>query len=123
MLIAVHQDASKKARDVALSYAAAIGGARAGVIETNFREETETDLFGEQTVLCGGLVELIKAGYETLVEASYAPEMAYFECLHEVNLILDLIFGGGIANMNDSISHTAEYGECVTGPPITTHQT
>src|SRR5205807_3450059 len=92
MLIAVHQDASKKARDVALSYAAAIGGARAGVIETNFREETETDLFGEQTVLCGGLVELIKAGYETLIEAGYAPEMAYFECLHEVKLIVDLIY-------------------------------
>ena len=97
MLIAVHQDASNKARDVALSYAAAIGGARAGVIETNFREETETDLFGEQTVLCGGLVELIKAGYETLIEAGYAPEMAYFECLHEVKLIVDLIYEGGIA--------------------------
>ena len=100
MLIAVHHDASKKARDVALSYAAAIGGARAGVIETNFREETETDLFGEQAVLCGGTVELIKAGYETLVEAGYAPEMAYFECLHEVKLIVDLIYEGGIANMN-----------------------
>ena len=116
MLIAVHQDASKKARDVALSYAAAIGGARAGVIETNFREETETDLFGEQTVLCGGLVELIKAGYETLTEAGYAPEMAYFECLHEVKLIVDLIYEGGIANMNYSISNNAEYGEYVTGP-------
>ena len=104
MLIAVHQDASKKARDVALSYAAAIGGARAGVIETNFREETETDLFGEQAVLCGGTVELIKAGYETLVEAGYAPEMAYFECLHELKLIVDLIYEGGIANMNYSIS-------------------
>src|SRR5256885_7929274 len=118
MLIAVHQDASGKARDVALSYAAAIGGARAGVIETNFREETETDLFGEQAVLCGGLVELIKAGYETLTEAGYAPEMAYFECLHEVKLIVDLIFEGGIANMNYSISNNAEYGEYVTGPKV-----
>ncbi len=115
MLIAVHQDASRKARDLALSYAAAIGGARAGVIETNFREETETDLFGEQTVLCGGLVELIKAGFETLTEAGYAPEMAYFECLHEVKLIVDLIYEGGIANMNYSISNNAEYGEYVTG--------
>ena len=123
MLIAVHQDASKKARDVALSYAAAIGGARAGVIETNFREETETDLFGEQTVLCGGLVELIKAGYETLIEAGYAPEMAYFECLHEVKLIVDLIYEGGIGNMNYSISNNAEYGEYVTGPKIVTAET
>ena len=123
MLIAVHQDASKKARDVALSYAAAIGGARAGVIETNFREETETDLFGEQTVLCGGLVELIKAGYETLIDAGYAPEMAYFECLHEVKLIVDLIYEGGIANMNYSISNNAEYGEYVTGPKIVTDDT
>ncbi len=123
MLIAVHQDASNKARDVALSYAAAIGGARAGVIETNFREETETDLFGEQTVLCGGLVELIKAGYETLIEAGYAPEMAYFECLHEVKLIVDLIYEGGIANMNYSISNNAEYGEYVTGPKIVTAET
>ena len=123
MLIAVHQDASGKARDVALSYAAAIGGARAGVIETNFREETETDLFGEQTVLCGGLVELIKAGYETLTEAGYAPEMAYFECLHEVKLIVDLIYEGGIANMNYSISNNAEYGEYVTGPKIVTSET
>ncbi|MHB8494591.1 MAG: ketol-acid reductoisomerase [Casimicrobiaceae bacterium] len=123
MLIAVHQDASGKARDVALSYAAAIGGARAGVIETNFREETETDLFGEQTVLCGGLVELIKAGYETLTEAGYAPEMAYFECLHEVKLIVDLIYEGGIANMNYSISNNAEYGEYVTGPKIVTPET
>ena len=123
MLIAVHQDPSKKARDVALSYAAAIGGARAGVIETNFREETETDLFGEQTVLCGGLVELIKAGYETLTEAGYAPEMAYFECLHEVKLIVDLIYEGGIANMNYSISNNAEYGEYVTGPKIVTAET
>jgi len=123
MLIAVHQDASKKARDLALSYAAAIGGARAGVIETNFREETETDLFGEQTVLCGGLVELIKAGYETLIEAGYAPEMAYFECLHEVKLIVDLIYEGGIGNMNYSISNNAEYGEYVTGPKIVTAET
>src|SRR6185312_11724404 len=123
MLIAVHQDASKKARDVALAYAAAIGGARAGIIETNFREETETDLFGEQTVLCGGLVELIKAGYETLTEAGYAPEMAYFECLHEVKLIVDLIYEGGIANMNYSISNNAEYGEYVTGPKIVTADT
>ena len=123
MLIAVHQDASKKARDVALSYAAAIGGARAGVIETNFREETETDLFGEQAVLCGGLVELIKAGYETLTDAGYAPEMAYFECLHEVKLIVDLIYEGGIANMNYSISNNAEYGEYVTGPKIVTDET
>ncbi|HSU43674.1 MAG TPA: ketol-acid reductoisomerase, partial [Casimicrobiaceae bacterium] len=123
MLIAVHQDASAKARDVALSYAAAIGGTRAGVIETNFREETETDLFGEQTVLCGGLVEMIKAGYETLVEAGYAPEMAYFECLHEVKLIVDLIYEGGIANMNYSISNNAEYGEYTSGPKIVTAQT
>ena len=123
MLIAVHQDASRKARDLALAYAAAIGGARAGVIETNFREETETDLFGEQTVLCGGLVELIKAGYETLIEAGYAPEMAYFECLHEVKLIVDLIYEGGIANMNYSISNNAEYGEYVTGPKIVTADT
>jgi ketol-acid reductoisomerase len=108
---------------VALSYAAAIGGARAGVIETNFREETETDLFGEQAVLCGGLVELIKAGYETLTEAGYAPEMAYFECLHEVKLIVDLIYEGGIANMNYSISNNAEYGEYVTGPKIVTDET
>ena len=123
MLIAVHQDASKKARDVALSYAAAIGGARAGIIETNFREETETDLFGEQAVLCGGTVELIKAGYETLVEAGYAPEMAYFECLHELKLIVDLIYEGGIANMNYSISNNAEYGEYVTGPKIVNDET
>ena len=122
-LIAVHQDASGKAKNLALSYAAAIGGTRGGVIETNFREETETDLFGEQTVLCGGLVELIKAGYETLTEAGYAPEMAYFECLHEVKLIVDLIYEGGIANMNYSISNNAEYGEYVTGPKIVTAQT
>ena len=123
MLIAVHQNPSKKARDLALSYAAAIGGARAGVIETNFREETETDLFGEQTVLCGGAVELIKTGYEVLVEAGYAPEMAYFECLHELKLIVDLIYEGGIANMNYSISNNAEYGEYVTGPKIVTAAT
>ena len=123
MLVAVHRDVSGKARDLALSYAAAIGGARAGVIETNFREETETDLFGEQTVLCGGLVELIKSGYETLVDAGYAPEMAYFECLHEVKLIVDLIYEGGIGNMNYSISNNAEYGEYVTGPKIVTDDT
>ncbi len=123
MLIAVHQDTSGHARDIALSYAAAIGGGRAGIIETNFREETETDLFGEQTVLCGGAVELIKAGFETLVEAGYAPEMAYFECLHELKLIVDLIYEGGIANMNYSISNNAEYGEYVTGPKIVTEAT
>ena len=123
MLIAVHQDTSGHARDIALSYAAAIGGGRAGIIETNFREETETDLFGEQTVLCGGAVELIKAGFETLVEAGYAPEMAYFECLHELKLIVDLIYEGGIANMNYSISNNAEYGEYVTGPKIVTAAT
>ncbi len=117
-LIAVYQDKSGKARDVALSYAAANGGTKGGVIETNFREETETDLFGEQAVLCGGLVELIKAGYETLTEAGYAPEMAYFECLHEVKLIVDLIYEGGIANMNYSISNNAEYGEYVTGEKV-----
>ncbi|MCX7897974.1 MAG: ketol-acid reductoisomerase [Rhodocyclaceae bacterium] len=117
-LIAVYQDVSGKARDIALSYAAANGGGKAGIIETTFREETETDLFGEQAVLCGGLVELIKAGFETLVEAGYAPEMAYFECLHEVKLIVDLIYEGGIANMNYSISNNAEYGEYVTGPKI-----
>ena len=117
-LIAIHKDASGNAHDLGLSYASAIGGGRAGIIETTFREECETDLFGEQVVLCGGLVELIKAGYETLVEAGYAPEMAYFECLHEVKLIVDLIYEGGIANMNYSISNTAEYGEYVTGPRI-----
>ena len=117
-LIAVAQDKSGQARDIALSYAAANGGARAGVIETNFREETETDLFGEQAVLCGGIVELIKAGYETLVEAGYAPEMAYFECLHETKLIVDLIYEGGIANMNYSISNNAEFGEYLTGPKV-----
>src|SRR5438093_1778589 len=117
-LIAVHADKSSKARDLALSYAAANGGGKAGIIETNFREETETDLFGEQAVLCGGTVELIKAGFETLVEAGYAPEMAYFECLHELKLIVDLIYEGGIANMNYSISNNAEYGEYVTGPEV-----
>jgi ketol-acid reductoisomerase len=117
-LIAVHADKSGRARDMALSYAAANGGGKAGIIETSFREETETDLFGEQAVLCGGTVELIKAGYETLVEAGYAPEMAYFECLHELKLIVDLIYEGGIANMNYSISNNAEYGEYVTGPKI-----
>ncbi len=123
MLVAVHQDKSGQARDLALSYACAIGGGRAGIIETNFREETETDLFGEQAVLCGGTVELIKAGFETLVEAGYSPEMAYFECLHELKLIVDLIYEGGIANMNYSISNNAEYGEYVTGPEIITEQT
>jgi ketol-acid reductoisomerase len=111
------------ARDIALSYATANGGGRAGIIETNFREETETDLFGEQAVLCGGTVELIKAGFETLVEAGYAPEMAYFECLHELKLIVDLIYEGGIANMNYSISNNAEYGEYVTGPRVVTEET
>ena len=113
-LIAVSQNASGNAQELGLSYASAIGGGRAGVIETSFREECETDLFGEQVVLCGGLVELIKGGYETLVEAGYAPEMAYFECLHEVKLIVDLMYEGGIANMNYSISNTAEYGEYKT---------
>ena len=122
-LIAVHADKSGKARDLALSYAAANGGGKAGIIETNFREETETDLFGEQAVLCGGTVELIKAGYETLVEAGYAPEMAYFECLHELKLIVDLIYEGGIANMNYSISNNAEYGEYVSGPTVITPET
>ena len=121
-LIAVHADKTGKARDLALSYAAANGGGKAGIIETNFREETETDLFGEQAVLCGGTVELIKAGFETLVEAGYAPEMAYFECLHELKLIVDLIYEGGIANMNYSISNNAEYGEYVTGPEIINDQ-
>ncbi len=122
-LVAVHQDATGQARDVALSYSKAIGNTRAGVIETSFREETETDLFGEQAVLCGGLVELIKAGFETLVEAGYSPEMAYFECLHEVKLIVDLIYEGGIATMNYSISNTAEYGEYVSGPRVVTSET
>src|SRR5262249_5591153 len=119
-LIAIHRDASGNAHDLALSYASAIGGGRSGIIETTFKEECETDLFGEQTVLCGGLVELIRAGYETLVEAGYAPEMAYFECVHEVKLIVDLIYEGGIANMNYSVSNTAEYGEYVSGPRVIT---
>ncbi|NGZ86209.1 ketol-acid reductoisomerase [Duganella aceris] len=122
-LIAVHQDRSGIARELALSYAAANGGGKAGIIETNFREETETDLFGEQAVLCGGAVELIKAGFETLVEAGYAPEMAYFECLHELKLIVDLIYEGGIANMNYGISNNAEFGEYLTGPKIVTAET
>ena len=122
-LVAVHQDKSGAARDIGLSYACAIGSGRAGIIETTFREETETDLFGEQAVLCGGAVELIKAGFETLTEAGYAPEMAYFECLHELKLIVDLIYEGGIANMNYSISNNAEYGEYVTGPRVVTDET
>jgi len=122
-LVAVAQNSSGNALEIGLSYSSAIGGGRAGTIETTFKEECETDLFGEQVVLCGGLVELIKAGYETLVEAGYAPEMAYFECLHEVKLIVDLIYEGGIANMNYSISNTAEYGEYVTGPRIVTAET
>lgn len=122
-LIAVSRDSSGKARDVALSYAAAIGSARGGVIETNFREETETDLFGEQAVLCGGTTALVQAGFETLVEAGYAPEMAYFECLHELKLIVDLMYEGGIANMRYSISNTAEYGDFTRGPRIVTEQT
>jgi ketol-acid reductoisomerase len=122
-LIAVFQNATKKARDVALSYAAAIGAARAGVIETTFKEECETDLFGEQVVLCGGLTALIQAGFETLVDAGYAPEMAYFECLHEVKLIVDLIYEGGIANMRYSVSNTAEYGDFTRGPRIVTDET
>ena len=122
-LVAVDQNPSGNALEIALSYASAIGGGRAGIIETTFQEECETDLFGEQVVLCGGLVELIRAGFETLVEAGYAPEMAYFECLHEVKLIVDLIYEGGIANMNYSISNTAEYGEYVTGPRIITDET
>ena len=117
-LMAIHQDSSGKAKDLALSYACAIGGGKSGIIETTFKDECETDLFGEQSVLCGGLVELIKNGYETLVEAGYPPEMAYFECLHEVKLIVDLIYEGGIANMNYSISNTAEYGEYISGKKI-----
>ena len=119
-LLAVHQDASGNAHETALSYASAIGGGRAGIIETTFREECETDLFGEQAVLCGGVVELMRAGFETLTEAGYAPEMAYFECLHEMKLIVDLIYEGGIANMNYSVSNTAEYGEYVSGPRVIT---
>ena len=122
-LVAVHKDASGTGRDIAMSYACGLGGGRSGIIETNFRDECETDLFGEQAVLCGGVVELIKAGYETLVEAGYPPEMAYFECLHEVKLIVDLIYEGGIANMNYSISNTAEFGEYVSGPRVVTSDT
>ena len=117
-LIAIFQDASGRAKDVALSYASGVGGGRTAIIETTFKDETETDLFGEQAVLCGGAVELVKAGFETLVEAGYSPEMAYFECLHELKLIVDLMFEGGIANMNYSISNNAEYGEYVTGPKV-----
>ncbi len=123
MLIAVARDASGQAKELALSYACGIGGGRAGIIETSFREETETDLFGEQVVLCGGLTALIQAGYETLVDAGYAPEMAYFECLHEVKLIVDLIYEGGIANMRYSVSNTAEYGDFTRGPRIVTEET
>src|ERR1700738_3123660 len=123
VLMAVHKDVSGNAHDLTLSYGAAIGGGRAGIIETTFREECETDLFGEQTVLCGGLVELMKAGYETLVEAGYAPEMAYFECVHEMKLIVDLIYEGGIATMNYSVSNTAEYGEYVSGPRVVNEAT
>ncbi|MEH2064600.1 MAG: ketol-acid reductoisomerase [Nostoc sp.] len=122
-LFAVYQDASGQARDRAMSYAKGIGGTRAGVLETTFREETETDLFGEQAVLCGGLSALIKAGFETLVEAGYQPELAYFECLHEVKLIVDLVVEGGLAKMRDSISNTAEYGDYTRGPRIVTEQT
>ena len=122
-LLAIHKDASGNAHDLGLSYGAAIGGGRAGIIETTFREECETDLFGEQSVLCGGLVELMKAGYETLVDAGYAPEMAYFECVHEVKLIVDLIYEGGIATMNYSVSNTAEYGEYVSGPRVVDDET
>lgn len=122
-LIAIHQDPSKNTKDVALAYASAIGGGRAGIIETTFREETETDLFGEQVVLCGGITSLIQAGFETLVEAGYAPEMAYFECLHEVKLIVDLIYEGGISNMRYSISNTAQYGDLTRGPRIITEET
>jgi ketol-acid reductoisomerase len=122
-LLAVHQNASGKAQEIGMSYASAIGGGRSGIIETSFREECETDLFGEQVVLCGGLTSLIQAGYETLVEAGYAPEMAYFECLHEVKLIVDLIYEGGIANMRYSISNTAEYGDYTRGPRIITEET
>jgi ketol-acid reductoisomerase len=117
-LVAVYQDASGNAKSVAMSYASGVGGGRTGIIETTFKDETETDLFGEQAVLCGGAVELVKAGFETLTEAGYAPEMAYFECLHELKLIVDLMYQGGIANMNYSISNNAEYGEYVTGPEV-----
>ena len=121
-LVAVYQDATGTAKETALSYASAIGGGRTGIIETTFKDETETDLFGEQAVLCGGAVELVKAGFETLIEAGYAPEMAYFECLHELKLIVDLMYEGGIANMNYSISNNAEYGEYVTGPKVINDQ-
>jgi ketol-acid reductoisomerase len=121
-LVAVYQDATSTAMETALSYASAIGGGRTGIIETTFKDETETDLFGEQAVLCGGAVELVKAGFETLVEAGYAPEMAYFECLHELKLIVDLMYEGGIANMNYSISNNAEFGEYVTGPKVINEQ-
>ncbi len=123
MLIAVHQDPTGATRDLALAYASAIGGGRAGVLETSFREETETDLFGEQAVLCGGLTALITAGFETLVEAGYAPEMAYFECCHELKLIIDLIYEGGIGNMRYSVSNTAEYGDLTRGPRVVTEET
>jgi ketol-acid reductoisomerase len=122
-LIAIHQDATGNAKDIALSYASGVGGGRSGIIETTFREECETDLFGEQAVLCGGISELIKAGFETLIEAGYAPEMAYFECLHETKLIVDLIYEGGLANMRYSVSNTAEYGDYSTGPRIITAET
>ena len=122
-LLAVYQDSSGNCHDIGLSYGAAIGSGRAGIIETTFREECETDLFGEQTVLCGGLTALIQAGYETLVEAGYAPEMAYFECVHEVKLIVDLIYEGGLANMRYSVSNTAEYGDYTRGPRIVTDET
>ena len=122
-LVAVHQDVTGNAHDVALAYASGVGGGRSGIIETNFREECETDLFGEQVVLCGGLTHLIMAGFETLVEAGYAPEMAYFECLHEVKLIVDLMYEGGIANMRYSISNTAEYGDYLSGPRVITDET
>jgi ketol-acid reductoisomerase len=122
-LIAIYQDSSGNARDIALSYASANGGGRAGIIETSFREETETDLFGEQAVLCGGVTSLAQAGFETLVEAGYAPEMAYFECLHELKLIVDLMYEGGIANMRYSISNTAEYGDLTRGPRVITDET
>ena len=122
-LLAIHKDVSGNAHDLGLSYASAIGGGRAGIIETTFKEECETDLFGEQAVLCGGVVELMKAGFDTLCDAGYAPEMAYFECIHEMKLIVDLIYEGGIANMNYSVSNTAEYGEYVSGPRIITEET
>lgn len=122
-LIAIHQDPSQKTKEIALAYASAVGGGRSGIIETTFKEETETDLFGEQAVLCGGIAALIQAGFETLVEAGYAPEMAYFECLHETKLIVDLIYEGGIANMRYSVSNTAEYGDLTRGPRVVTEET